>query len=129
MKFVKKSGGIQYDLPASLKGGGKTRPWRSLISKFDSISKSYEALKPILKERKRDLIISIEKNLLGEILQILIRAEDIFDILEYSHVSTMQFVLPSFYTLRTFWSEAKPAYSVASCCIIFFNNVCIPVTI
>jgi len=42
VKFVKKSGGIQYNLPAALKSGGKTQPWRSLISKFSSILKSYE---------------------------------------------------------------------------------------
>ena len=51
VKFVKKSGGIQYNLPATLKAGGKTRPWRGLINKFCSISKSYVALKPLLREK------------------------------------------------------------------------------
>ena len=37
VKFVKKSGGIQYNLPTTLKSGWKTRPWRSLIHKFSSI--------------------------------------------------------------------------------------------
>jgi len=45
VKFIKNSGGIQYNLPATLKGGGKTS---SSINKFCSISKSYEALKPLL---------------------------------------------------------------------------------
>ena len=44
VKFVKKSGGIQYNLPATLKSCGKTRPWRSLISKFSSIITSYETI-------------------------------------------------------------------------------------
>jgi len=49
VKFIKNFGGIQYNLPATLKGGGKTRPWRSSINKFCSISKSYEALKPLFR--------------------------------------------------------------------------------
>jgi len=52
VKFVKKSGGIQYNLPATLKSGGKTRPWRSLISKFSSILTSFDALRPLLRDRK-----------------------------------------------------------------------------
>ena len=54
VKFVKKSGGIQYNLPATLKAGGKTRPWHSLINKFRSIFKSYEALKPVLRDKRRE---------------------------------------------------------------------------
>ena len=85
VKFVKKSGGIQYNLPATLKAGGKTRPWRGLINKFCSISKSYEALKPLLRDKRReDLVAAIDKVLLEEVLQILEKTEDTFDILEYS---------------------------------------------
>jgi len=36
----------------------------------------------------------------GHILE---KAEDIFDILEYSFVSSLQFVLPAFYKLQNFW--------------------------
>ena len=72
VKFVKKSGGIQYNLPATLKSGGKTRPWRSLISKFSSIITSNEALRQLLRDKRReDLIVSIEKSLLEEVLGIL----------------------------------------------------------
>ena len=54
VKFMKKSGGIQYNSPATLKAGGKTRPWRGLINKFRSISKSYEPLKPLLRDKRRE---------------------------------------------------------------------------
>jgi len=98
VKFVKKSGGIQYNLPATLKSGRKTQPWHSSL----------------LTERKReDFIVSIEKDLLEEVMQILVKAEGIFDVLEYSYVPTIQFVLPSFCKLYNFWSEVKPTDSAA----------------
>ena len=101
-------------MPATLKGGGKTRPWRSLINKFRSISISYEALKPLLRDKRReDLVATIDKSLLNEVLQILEKAEDIFDILEYSFVSTLQFVLPAFYKLQNFWCNLSALDSAA----------------
>lgn len=114
VKFAKKSGGIQYNLPASLKSGSKTRPWRGLINKFSSISKSYDALKPLLREkRQEDLILAVEREILEEVLSILQKAEEIFDFLEYSYICTLQFVLPSFYKLRAFWSAKSTTDSVA----------------
>ena len=86
---MKKSGGIQYtcNLPATLKSGEKIRPWRSLISKFSSILTSYEALKPLLRDKRReDLIISIENSLLEEVLEILKKIESTFDIPEFSYI-------------------------------------------
>ena len=105
---------IQYNLPATLKSGGKTRPWRSLINKFSSILISYEALRPILRDRKReDLIISVENSLLEEVLEILKKAESTFGILEFSFIPTLHLVLPSFYLLCNFWSETKAIYTAA----------------
>ena len=78
VKFGKKSGGIQYNLPAILKAGGKTRPRRGLINKFHCISKSHVALKPLLRDKRReDLVATIDKVFLEEMLQILEKAEDI----------------------------------------------------
>ena len=69
VKFVKKSGGIQY-LPATLKSGGKTRPWHSLINKFSSIFKSFDALRPLLRDKRwEDLIVNIDIVLVEEVLQ------------------------------------------------------------
>ena len=51
VKFVKKSGGIQYNLPITFKSGGKTHPWHSLINKFSSIFKSFDALRSILRDK------------------------------------------------------------------------------
>ena len=39
VKFVKKSGGIQYNLPATPKAGGKTQPWHGLIKNFAQFPK------------------------------------------------------------------------------------------
>ena len=72
VKFAKKSGGIQYNLPATLKSGGKTRPWRRLISKFSSILTSFDALRPLLRDRKGDdLLVNVDVVLLEEVLKIL----------------------------------------------------------
>ena len=106
VKFVKKSGGIQYNLPATLRSGGKTQPWCSLISKFSSILTSFDALRPLLRDRKRDdLLVNIGIVLLEEVLKILQKAEAMFDILEYSYIVTLQSVLPAYYLLRNYWSE------------------------
>ena len=114
VKFVKKSGGIQYNLPATLKSGGKTRPWRSLINKFSSIFKSFDALRPLLRDKKReDLIVNIDIVLVEEVLQILGKGEEMFDMLEYSYISTLQSVLPAYYKLRNCWSEQLTTDSAA----------------
>ena len=114
VKFVKKSGGIQYYLPTTLKSGGKMRPWRSLIHKFSSILTNYEALRSLIRDKRReDLIISIENSLLEEILEIFKKAESTFDILEFSFIPTLHLVLLSFYQLRNFWSETKATDTAA----------------
>ena len=116
MKFVRKSGGIQYNLPTTLKSGEKTRPWRSLINKFSSIFKSFDVLRPILRDNKReDLIVNIDIVLLEEVLQILGKAEAMFDILEYSYISTLQSVLPAYYKLRNCWPEVLTTNSATGC--------------
>jgi len=82
VKFVKKSDGIQYNLPATLKSGGKTWLWRSLISKFSSILTSFDALMPLLRDRKRDdLLVNIDPARGGAK-----DTEAMFDILEYSYI-------------------------------------------
>ena len=40
VRFVKKSANIQHRLPSTLKSGGKTRPWRSLVDKYQSVINS-----------------------------------------------------------------------------------------
>jgi len=67
VKFVKKSGGVQYNLPATLKSGGKTQPWCSLISKISSILTSFDAWRPLLRDRKRDDLLDVV--LLEEVLK------------------------------------------------------------
>ena len=52
VKFLRKSGGIQYNLPATLQAGGKTYPWHGLINKF---CESYETLKPLLRENSENI--------------------------------------------------------------------------
>ena len=64
-----------------------------MISKFSSIIASYEALRPLLRDKRReDLIVSIEKSLLEEVLGILKKAESTFDILEFSFIPTLHLV-------------------------------------
>ena len=53
--------------------------------------------------------------LLEEVLQILENAGGIFDILEYSFVPTLQFVLPAFYKLQNFWCNLSASDTAAGC--------------
>ena len=77
----------------------------SLINKFSSILKSFDALRPLLRDKKQeDLIVSVDIMLLEEVLQILRKAEAMFDILEYSYISTLRSVLPAYYKLHNCWS-------------------------
>ena len=113
VKFVKKSGGIQYNLPATLKSGGKTQPWCSLISKFSSILTRFDALRPLLRNKKRDdLLVNRDIVILEEVLKILQKAETMFDILEYSYIVTLQSVLPAYYLLRNYRSELPTTASI-----------------
>ena len=56
-------------------------------------------------KRREDLIVNIDIVLVEEVLQILGKAETMFDILEYSYISTLQSALPAYYKLRNSWSE------------------------
>ena len=97
---------IQYNFPATLKSGGKTRPWRSLINKFSSIFKSFDALRPLLRDkRQEDLIVNIDIVLVEEVLEVLGKAEAMFDILEFLYISSLQSVFPAYYKLHNCWSE------------------------
>ena len=71
-------------------------------------------MRPLLRDKRReDLIVSIEKSLLEEVLGILKKAESTFDILEFSFIPTLHLVLPSYYQLRNFWSETKATDTAA----------------
>ena len=105
VRFVKKSANIQHRLPSTLKSVGKTRPWRSLVDKYQSVINSREALIPILRERKKEsLILDGERaDLAEEILSVLTVVRDVFDTLEFAYKSTLQNVLPCFYLLHRIW--------------------------
>ena len=111
VKFVKKSGGLQYNLPATLKSGGKTRPWYSLISKFSSLLTSFDALRPLLRDKRRDdLLVDIDIALVEEVVNILQKAGEMFNILEYSYIVTLQSVLPAY---CSYWTELSTTDNVA----------------
>ena len=67
-------------------------------------------MRPLLRDkRQEDLIV----NMVEEVLQILGKAETMFDILEYSYISTLQSVLPAYYKLCNSWSEHLTTDSAA----------------
>lgn len=105
VRFVKKSANIQHQLPSTLKSGGTTRPWRSLMQKYQSVVSSFEALGPILTERGRShLLVDIDQRLLEEIRLLLSTVHSVFDLLEYSARPSIQSVLPAYYLLKNMWS-------------------------
>ena len=104
VKYVNQASGIQSNLPISLKHGGETRPWRSLSDMFSSTSRSHEALIPLLRERKKDCLITrIDVDLLSEVVEFLDIFPTMFDKLEYANVPTLQNSLLVYYTLFESW--------------------------
>lgn len=112
IRFVKKSSNIQHQLPCTLKTGGTTRPWRSLMQKFQSVSTSYTALQPILSERGRlHLVEDLNQPLLEEVKNLLSIAQSVFNLLEFASSPALQSVLPAFFLLRNTWSAVAPTDS------------------
>jgi hypothetical protein len=104
VKYVNQASGIQSHLPTSLKHGGETRPWRSLTDMFTSIGKSRDALVSLLRERKREHLISrIDVDLLNDVIVFLRVFPSLFDILEFANIPTLQNSLPVYYTLYEEW--------------------------
>ena len=100
---------MQSELPMSLKKGGKTRPWRSLVNMFSSIQENLKAteingevpLQSMLRKRGRlNLLDAINKEVLSDVLEFLQCVNSVFDILEYAKQPTLQNVVPAFYLLR-----------------------------
>ena len=109
VKYANQASGIQSNLPTSLKHGGETRPWRSLSAMFSSVSKSRDALIPLLRARKKEqLIARIDVDLLNEVVLFLDVLPSLFDILEYANIPTLQNSLPVYYTLYEAW---QPQFS------------------
>ena len=64
-------------------------------------------------KRRDDLLVNIDIALVEEVVNILQKAEAMFDILEYSYIVTLQLVLPAYYILHNYWSELSTTDSVA----------------
>ena len=115
VRYVNQASGVQSNLPTTLKHGGETRPWRSLIGMFASISQSRDALFRELKIRKKEhLIARLDVDLLNEVVTFLSVFPTLFDMLEYANVATLQNALPVFYTLYEGWQlQASDSEKVA----------------
>ena len=112
VQYVKKTTGIQSQLPITLKQGGTTRPWRVLIKMMHSIKINIEdentTLASHLRSRKKEGLLSdIDQRMLNFVYNFLQIAEPIFDVLEFSTIPSLGNVLPSYYLLRTTWNEKK----------------------
>ena len=91
IRFVNHSSGIQSNLPTTLKHGGLTRPWRSLLCMFVSILKSHDALVIELRNPKKEHIISrIQIDLLRDVVDFLEPLSTFFVMLEFANVQTLQ---------------------------------------
>ena len=100
VRYVQQAAVIQAQLPTTLKGGGLTRPWRSLAATYDSLGHCYEKLRDILCERQKlNYITRIDIDLVNQIAAFLKPATKLFDKLEGANAPTLQIVLLSYYTL------------------------------
>jgi hypothetical protein len=118
--FVARSGNIQSSLPMTIKRNSVTRPWRSYYVVYHSgeiefciialfffklylnilVLVSYDKLIDVLSPMfEESLILSINKNLLSNIVDLMKQFIPIFDALEFSKVPTMHIVVPSYYAM------------------------------
>ncbi|CAF1541719.1 unnamed protein product, partial [Rotaria sordida] len=101
--FVARSGGLQAKLPKTVKKDSCTRPWRSYYIVYESVYSSYDSLikllEPMFEENK---ILSINQNLLKNIVDLMKRFSGIFDQLEFCNQPTLQNVVPSYYAMVDF---------------------------
>ena len=103
-RYVHQTAGVQATLSMSLKGGGETRPWRSLSKMFKSISVSHEVLRQQLRERRKEHYINrIDIDLVREVSDFLQPANQIVDKMESANSATLHHVLPSYYTFYRAW--------------------------
>ena len=107
-KYVQQSGGIQENLEKTIKGFGGTRPWRSYFNVHDSLNTSYEQLLAILRHRNEQYrLFQIDPILLGAVAELMEPFSSIFDSLEFSNVSTLQNVIPSYYMMKNCTTKQK----------------------
>ena len=117
VRYVHQAAGIQARLPTTLKGGGLTRPWRSLAATYESLGHCYEKWREILHGRQKlSYITRIDIDLVNQIAAFLKPATKLFDKLEGANAPTLQFVLPSYYTLYEQFQPKPEDNEVLSLC-------------
>jgi hypothetical protein len=91
VRYGNQASGIQTNLPTFLKHGGETRPWRSLSAMFSSVSKSRDALFPLLRAKKKEqLVARIDVDLLNDVVFFLDGLPSLFDIIRICKHSYFQ---------------------------------------
>lgn len=99
MNSLSHSVDIQSKLPRKIKPGPRTRAWRGMIVKFESIAASHSKLCEILDPKRKKLIYLIDLELVKEVHSFLKKFEEIFDSLEKSCEPSINLVLPSYYSM------------------------------
>ena len=91
---------IQSKLPRKIKPGCRTRAWRGLATKFESINASYSTLCQVLDNKKKNLIYSINEDDLKTACDFFQIFPAIFDNLEKSDKPSLNLVVPVYYALK-----------------------------
>lgn len=93
---VHKSADIQAKLPVKLQWGNKTRPWRGLMNRFESLVKSYEVLNDVISDKPyKKYYDSINFDDLKIVSDYLEKFVEIFNDFESSKSPSAQFVILS----------------------------------
>lgn len=115
MSFVSHKVDLQARLPVKIKATSQTRAWRGLVEKLDRIDQSYDALRSELaKINKEILIVSVDRQVLHAVLEVLRPLKSIFDKLELSKSPSIQNVLPSFHLLQSHFSSPSEETFIGS---------------
>ena len=101
--FVKRTTGIQEQLPRSLKTGIETRQWTGLHARLEALNQSYSVLQTVLADRDRiDLLENFDPVVNSKLSCFLGKFTKFFEELQANSVPTIQLIAPGYYLMSKF---------------------------
>ena len=102
MTNIQHKADIQKLLPVKIKTGSQTRVWRGLKDRLERVLKDYDTLGGIDSVKK--YIFRLDKQVLENMYNLIDKPIKMFDVLEKSDASSLNYVAPVFYGLKKLFS-------------------------
>lgn len=106
---------IQCKLVVKMQDSNQTRAWRGLLKKLQQVLTNYEALEELSRtDRKLLPILTIDKTLLGNVVNFLTPIMAKFDVFEQESVPTINLIVPTYYELLDHLSKSRECPIISS---------------